>query len=700
MRQIWVGCILLSTALGSLAATLGRYSGAAVIGRPLDVRVQALLGPDEDVSSICAQADVFYGDSQVSPGSVRISTQKSAPDAEASIRVQSSVPIDEPIVTVYVRAGCATPFSRRYVLLADPLTEPQATAPAQAAVNQQAQRAALPPRALPSANAITAAPATRPEASPAPSRDAGSVTARKPAPVADAGAPALPKARAASKPARPPSVVRLPAEPAAPRLELDPVDVNLSLDRDPVLKLSLSMLSEPTTSDEERAAAALLWKVINASPEDILRDAQKLSVLEAEAKGLREQEALNKAALQEMEIRLEQTRYMIWLAYALGALLLLAALGLLYFWRRRGHGEEGDSAARAWWAASTAEKEMEAGMAMPNGKAGAEALDLDFNLDIGRASSLDGMRALHDDSDLGEDSTPALLTQDKRDFRASQLGVSRSVATEELFDVQQQADFFVSLGENEQAIQVLKNHLAESQEPSALAYLDLFKLYHKLNRKADYNQLREDFNRLFNAGAPPFDQYSDESHGLEAYETAFGRIQALWPQPKVLDVIEKSIFREAGDAETEVFDLEAYRELLLLHAIAKDMITRDVADSHAPEDFQHTAIKPLKAAGNKALAAAVAAETAAGRETQPLDVMPHASPRLGLDVDLDELVEISAFEASLPEVTVPVEASAKPVSHPGASPDIDMGNLIDFEMLDFMPPDDDQDELSKPGKKN
>ena len=126
MRQIWVGCILLSSVVGTHAATLGRHSGAAVIGRPLDLRVQTLLAPGEDISDLCAQSDVFYGDTQVSPAAVRVSPQKSAPDAEASLRVQASIPVDEPVVTVYVRTGCNAPFSRRYVLLADPVTEPQA----------------------------------------------------------------------------------------------------------------------------------------------------------------------------------------------------------------------------------------------------------------------------------------------------------------------------------------------------------------------------------------------------------------------------------------------------------------------------------------------------------------------------------------------------------------------------------------------
>ncbi|NIM31090.1 MAG: hypothetical protein GTN60_07180, partial [Pseudomonas stutzeri] len=51
-------------------------------------------------------------------------------------RVVSSLPVNEPIVTLSVRAGCGLPFTRRYVLLADLVSEPAvAAAPApQAAV--------------------------------------------------------------------------------------------------------------------------------------------------------------------------------------------------------------------------------------------------------------------------------------------------------------------------------------------------------------------------------------------------------------------------------------------------------------------------------------------------------------------------------------------------------------------------------------
>ncbi|WP_157572025.1 hypothetical protein [Hydrogenophaga taeniospiralis] len=633
--------------------------------------MQALLSPGEDIDAQCIQAEVLYGDTRVAAGAVRSTPQRSAPDAGASVRIQSSEPVTEPIVTILVRAGCGTPFTRRYVLLADLISEPARSAePSPPATGTGTM--ALPPASSATGGqggaAAPAAPAKRPDAA-----------ARATSPSPSGARPVRP---------RPPSVVRRPAEPArptGPRLQLDPLDLSLNIERDPVLRLSPSLLSEPTTSEEERAAAGLLWKAINASPEEILRDAQKMAVLEAESKGLREEEVRNNAVISELNARLEQARsqrYLNWLVYLLGALLLLALLALFVVWRRKGPQVTDSDASRAWWAPSASSK-AEKRPVVRSGVPRAGALDIDLNLD--RESSFDEYSPL---SEVGVESVPGLPPKDKREFAPSLIGVSRSVATEELFDVQQQADFFVSLGEVEQAIQVLRHHLAESQEPSALAYLDLFKLYHKLNRRNDYEALREEFNRIFNAGAPPFDQYTDESRGLEAYEAAFSRIQALWPGPKVLEVIEQSIFKEHNDTEAEVFDLEAYRELLLLHAIAKEMIQHDSESPKPANGFQHTAMQPLKAAGSKALATSVAEAAASGRQTEPLDLMPPVSPRLGLDVDLDELAEMSAFEASLPEVAVPVEPSAPSVPAPG-KPSFTMaeGNLIDFEVLDFMPPD-------------
>lgn len=668
MRHFGLGCILLSTALSSSAVTLGRHSGAAVIGRPLDIRVQLLASEGEDLSALCIRAEVLYGDTLLPSGSVRSTPQvTTAPNAGASVRVQVDQPVDEPVVTVNVRAGCATPFTRRYVLLADLLSEPTSG---------------------------TASPASARESVVVPAAQTSSALQGQPLPSSNAGGLQTPSVPAQTRKADrvtpgtgAASVFKrtAPANPA-PRLELDPVDLNLAIERDPVLKLSLSLLSEPATNEEARKAAGQLWKAINASPEDVLRDSQKLAVLEAEAKGLRDQEARDKARIEAMEAQLQQSQWVRYALFALGGLLLLALLALAGLWKR-GTDKPARSAAKAWWAAAQAEK-AEPGLDLQTAaRKVTKNNGLDLDLSVAGESAFDDFKPLGE-SGMGDMNAHA-QGADKREFAPSMMGVSRSVATEELFDVQQQADFFMSLGEHEQAVDVLRNHLAESQEPSALAYLDLFRLYHKLNRRADYDQLRAEFNQLFNADAPPFDLYSDQSRGLEAYEAALSRIQALWPQPRVLDVIEQSIFREAGDAGGEVFDLEAYRELLLLHAIAKEVIKREAGDDSSSNDFQHTSIKPLKA--QKVVMAGTALEPVE-RLTQPMDDIPPASPRLGLDVDLDALSEMSAFEASLPEVSTPVMPTSKPPAPPASalalSEEPIMDNLIDFEVLDFVPPQD------------
>ena len=721
MRKYWTGCILLSTALSSSAVTLGRHSGAAMIGRALDVRVQVLLAPGEDLANLCIETDVFYGDTQVAANLVRTSPQRTTPDAEASVRVQSSQPVNEPFVTLYVRAGCGTQFTRRFVLLADVVNEPAVAASvAPSSSGASTSLPQVPSRPAVAANGVGATPpsAAPPGARPtAPS--AASVAAAQ-----DSGSsqtrPATP-ARADASTQRPASVVRRqPVKPpaaAAPRLQLDPIDLTTGIERDPTLKLSPLLLSEPSASEETRAAAAQLWKSINATPEDILREAQKLAALESEVARLRQEQTQSQAVLGDLNSKLEQSlaqRYQNWLVYLLGGLLLLALLAVLLVSRRRQVVEvQGSEASRAWWAPEDEEKTVLVPLEPDDRKSkessGFTPLEssVDLDLDLDQDSSFGALTRANENAlklkNLGSRTEAAapLAARDRREFSTSALSVSRSVATEELFDVQQQADFFVSLGEDEQAIQVLKEHLAESHEPSALTYLDLFHIYHRLGRRDEYESLRDEFNHVFNAGAPPFDSYSQRGRGLEAYETAFSRIQALWPEPRVLDLIEQSIFRDATDSASEVFDLEAYRELLMLHAIAKDLIQRDSVLPRAAGDFQHTAMQPLKAAGKQVPhQASTPAHDALERHTQPmgLDHMHPSSSRLGLDINLDDFAETDSFEASLPDADMSTEPSSKPTQPADFEIREADDNLIDFEILDFDTPDD-ADRTDQPNRK-
>ena len=603
-------------------------------------------------------ADVFYGDTRLAAGAVEVTPISGA--AEPTVRIRSRQPLNEPFVTLTVKAGCSGGFSRRYTMLADMVSDPMVASAVPAAVASPAS--SLPP---------TRSSAVPAEGLQAPVRPSAGVSP----PAAKPRASVAKSPTTASRPATRRATVAAPA--STPKLKLEPLDV--AINRDPTLRLSTEITSAQEGGEETRAQARALWQAINATPEEVLKRSQDLGSLDAEVRKLREAQALAEARQAELVSELrqaQQARYQNPLVYGLGAALLVALSGIWYVRRR----PSVENASKAWWAG-------EEGASPTEGPPSRRKVD-DFDesrivspppLEDSPKRPSVGSAKVATAATSGVERLP-LPPADRRDFAPSAMGSHRSVATEELFDVQQQADFFVSLGEDEQAIRVLRNHLIESHEPSAMAYLDLFKLYHRLNRRDDYEVLRDEFNRVFNAGAPPFDRYADQGRGLDAYETAFGRIQALWPQPRVLDLIERSIFRDDQDGRTEVFDLEAYRELLMLHAMAKDIIQRgDVPAKPEPGvGFQHTAMQPLRLSPT------------AQTESQQADAVaktPPASSNLGLDIDLDDLESPPEFQPSMP-VLSPMEESTKPplqAAH-AVEPPASMSNWLDFEVIDFEPP--------------
>jgi hypothetical protein len=239
------------------------------------------------------------------------------------------------------------------------------------------------------------------------------------------------------------------------------------------------------------------------------------------------------------------------------------------------------------------------------------------------------------------------------DFQPSQTS-TRALKAEELHDVQQEADFFSSLGEYDRAIDVLRSHIQANPETSAVAWLDLIEIYHRLGRRDDFEWVRREFQRRFNAKVPEFDGYSQANAGIEAYDHAMQRIVALWPARRVLDVIEESIFRGPSKDGSQAFSLQAYRELLLLHHIGQQVLTETDAHSGFGEtasamlganpdsgaaDFSNTSIHPLSTG--------LSGQHEGGQGADPLLLdlnlddghAPAASPASGalLDFDLPDL---------------------------------------------------------------
>jgi hypothetical protein len=70
--------------------------------------------------------------------------------------------------------------------------------------------------------------------------------------------------------------------------------------------------------------------------------------------------------------------------------------------------------------------------------------------------------------------------------------------------------------------------------------------------------------------------------GLEEYPQAIAAIEQAWPRPQeALELIEEYIFRQP-DPQQSPFDMLAYRELMLMYAMTKDLVKTHSAESMLP----------------------------------------------------------------------------------------------------------------------
>ena len=725
------------------ALQLGKHRGAAVMGQPLNIAVQAVVDAPDDLAAGCLEADVFYADSRVLKSRVRVSTEKSSASAqEVLIRIQSAAPIDEPVVTVYLRAGCQQKIEKRYVVLADMLSEPAVSAPITAPVIPPSARsaaavgpggsgaAAASPGASSAAQAKEARRAEREarraerKAQAAEKAQATKAQGANPSPV-DGAEPTVAKGSAAGNRKSPAPAAKSPApEKQTSRLKLEPLE--LLAERDPALKASAELRSAPSTDPAQRAAAAALWRAIAAQPEDILGDSQKLKTLESVVSVLQLQMKQNQQGMQELgeDVKKAQSeRFANPLVYGLGLLLFLAALALAWTLRRRASARVGDSAVQPWWRRSASQRigwadsavgaksgglmqPSESGAGYPpssgdNSERSASFLDLDLSDASGQpasrsaaalrqeALSFKAAAGMHRDASPSNDATRKL----RGDFALSAPYTGRAVKAEELFDVQQQADFFVSLGQKDQAIEVLRLHIEESEQTSALVYLDLLNLYHQTGEELEFEAFRLEFNARFNAEMPAFDAYTaaSSSEGLQGYPTAMSRIVALWPSPKVVTVIEESLFRQV-DSQTQTFDLEAYRELLLLYAMIKDLLHSQASGkTGAWVSSRPPAIGPIGFGADHDFQADSGMDRTQGfpgTSVVPLTATPSEGGELDIDFDLTgnsnggfRPDKVEPADAQLPpdrDINKLRAQSAQPASATDG-PALFDGNAIDFD---------------------
>jgi hypothetical protein len=153
----------------------------------------------------------------------------------------------------------------------------------------------------------------------------------------------------------------------------------------------------------------------------------------------------------------------------------------------------------------------------------------------------------------------------------------RDVSIEELIDLEQQAEFFVVLGQDEAAVDLLVDHLRKTGGGSPMPYLKLLEIYRRRGDHEAYERTRARFNHRFNAYAPQWEADPSQGRALEDYAAIMARLQQVWPVPlDAMAELEVLLFRKARG---EMFDLPAYRDVIFLYSLARDLLDREALES-------------------------------------------------------------------------------------------------------------------------
>jgi hypothetical protein len=591
-----VACVLAIGAAQVQAAGIGDGGSGAVLGQPLDFVVQLRVEPQEVLSADCVAAEVTAGDRRLPAALVRTLVERTGAET-ARVRVQTTQGLEEPIIGILLQVGCTTRMSRRFVVLADPPgMAPQVAPPAMAAVP-------LVPAAQPLAQAAERSPATNAAQQTAGAAPARVAAARPPRPAApaqptqpaadprtpDRKAAAPAQAAAAAKVAAPPQRVAR-ADPA-PRLKLDVAEALPGSNQ--VIEQALDAVAQAASATRAANAAA------SAAEQRIATLERTMDLLRSEARQHRAEAAEMRERLQ----RGEATSPWLW-----PLLLGLLLLGGMTLWLARELAAVRRAQQRTWQQglkgmpsteqaqARAAEAEHASTTKIPTSPipfvtseiAQPPGLPLRSAVPPGRAwpppAPADNFASDTLPPEAG--SVQALSAEERAAHRTMPLpqvgfgpdaGSPRDVSIEELIDLEQQAEFFVVLGQDEAAVDLLVEHLRSTGGGSPLPYLKLLEIHHRRGDHGAYDRTRSRFNQRFNAYAPDWDAGLQHGRSLEDYAGVLPRLQQVWPRPlDAMAELEALLFRKSrGD----LFDLPAYRDVLFLYSLARDLLDREAAST-------------------------------------------------------------------------------------------------------------------------
>jgi hypothetical protein len=177
---------------------------------------------------------------------------------------------------------------------------------------------------------------------------------------------------------------------------------------------------------------------------------------------------------------------------------------------------------------------------------------------------------------------------------------------ESLIDLEQQVEFFVVLGQDDSAVELLSEFLKNQGADAPLVHQRLLETYHRKGDVAGFERAAARMRKLFGGEAPGWAPQWSAGRDMDAYPEVMAGLQPLLGNPTLaLPALENLMFHATGQP---VLDLAAYRQALDLYAQVRDARDRPA---------------PLVAAAS--LGAAATTPSAAALEFEPM-ALPVALP--------------------------------------------------------------------------
>ncbi|MES2933390.1 MAG: hypothetical protein V4805_07880, partial [Pseudomonadota bacterium] len=585
--------VIAAWGVSAQAVGLGPIRVQSALGQSFRANI-TLIGSDAgEITTTCVKAKLESSDG-VFLGLPQIGLTRGVQPAILSLTLRQSV--NEPALTVNIELGCISPVQRTYQILLDPpMMLPQ--------VSEAEAR-----------QAVDAGGAKSSVAAIAPATTDAAATGEKPAQKSNTSRAARRQKSVAANDAIALATAKEPAPVPSKKKKVARDVLSLSGDDGSIdavvaaLKLS-STLSSTTASANladtapdpdpvktaELRAAQLRFAAILRGEDPVLTAEAQVRAAQARAQSLQSDTARLQQQTKASQINIERFRETSfsweWVATLAGLLLLCLTALCWLLWRIFASRKTGKidwlESGRATPASGQEKTEP------PLGPAGMSGFG------IGTPENSDHL--FHSSAPVRQTGSPVeklkavtrppavvsglpTLESTNSSMLSTFSGKTASLKVEEISDVTQEAEFWMSLNEPQRALEILEPQSDVDQPDSPVPWLYLLDIYRDLRDREKYDALRERLERLFNARIPQFgeDVSAVAERSLEDYPHLLKRICDVWNDSDILALLE-SLLIDDRDGARAGFDLPIYRDILMLSGVARELNRSNPAAKGSPK---------------------------------------------------------------------------------------------------------------------